>query len=602
MRLPCVSDPLAKAWSIAANENGITAIVWRMKTGGGDSDMVYSSVLNNGQWSSAYMLGPACDDSTPDVDVSSEGVVTVVWRSSGGVVLASIYKGVSWGQPTNVGGSISDVCRYGDPQVISDRKGKTFILISGNEILVNVLSGGKWSGPSTISKPGRGVGHPSIVSDSKGTATVAWGTYNRTTELWDGISTARLVNGNWSEFQDITEDSSQGPVNLSLDGQNNPILLWYVKPQDASVSGPSKTIKTMVYKNSEWLPYHDIDVGVDAKILNIKPGLTVAYWMKYHTFKNPSILTVNLLENGWTASVEHPLPPDDYTGVQKIIAGKNFSNEAMIAVNGRSKEAWSILSYIIGGDPNPKSDILYSIQVSIKGSGSVTSTPSGIECGDTCVAQFKSGEQVYLSASGKNGKSFNGWGGDCVGQGFCNLNMDGNKNVSASFGSEDPAPNGQLIKVIRPSNGAVSSEPSGILCGGPNKQCSSSFSSTKLTATPNFGYEFIRWNGCQAPEGNTCHLKPIGKITVSAVFKKLPRYTIKISKNTLGSITSNPAGLVCPDKKKSCSVKFVKGAQVTLTPTPQSNRSFGGWTGACSGLDACTLLVDGNKGVGAIFQ
>ena len=126
--------------------------------------------------------------------------------------------------------------------------------------------------------------------------------------------------------------------------------------------------------------------------------------------------------------------------------------------------------------------------------------------------------------------------------------------------------------------------------------------SATLTATPNTGYEFIRWKGCQAQEGNICYIKPASKMTVSAFFKKLPKYNLKVTKNTLGSITSSPEGLNCPDKKKMCSVKIVKGTEVTLTPVPEQGRSFNGWTGACSGLDPCTFLMDGNKGVGAMFQ
>jgi hypothetical protein len=49
-------------------------------------------------------------------------------------------------------------------------------------------------------------------------------------------------------------------------------------------------------------------------------------------------------------------------------------------------------------------------------------------------------------------------------------------------------------------------------------------------------------------------------------------------------------------------VRFIKGAQVTLTPLPQAGRSFVGWTGACSGNDSCTILMDDKKGVGAMFQ
>jgi len=49
-------------------------------------------------------------------------------------------------------------------------------------------------------------------------------------------------------------------------------------------------------------------------------------------------------------------------------------------------------------------------------------------------------------------------------------------------------------------------------------------------------------------------------------------------------------------------VMFTKGTQVTLTPVPQAGRTFVGWSGACSGADPCTLLMDGNKGIGATFQ
>lgn len=176
--------------------------------------------------------------------------------------------------------------------------------------------------------------------------------------------------------------------------------------------------------------------------------------------------------------------------------------------------------------------------------------------------------------------------------------MDSDKSVSANFIELPKYP----VKVTKPSTGVISSEPAGILCGGSNRQCASTFSSAKLIATPNPGYEFIRWNGCQAPEGNICYIKPTGKMALSAVFKKLPKFKIKISKNTLGSITSTPAGLNCPDKKKSCVVSFIKGTEVTLNAAPQSGRVFVGWGGACSGTDSCQLLMDGNKSLGANFQ
>ena len=239
-----------------------------------------------------------------------------------------------------------------------------------------------------------------------------------------------------------------------------------------------------------------------------------------------------------------------------------------------------------------------TLTVAKTGNGTITSIPARISCGSTCSAQFIQGTSVSLIAQPDYGFAFTAWSGACGGTGTCVVTMDADKSASANFIELPKYP----VKITKPSTGVISSEPAGIFCGGRNRQCSSSFSSAKLTATPNPGYEFIRWTGCQAPEGNICYIKPTGKMTVKPVFKKLPKFNLKVTKNNLGSVISSPAGLKCPDKKRSCSVKFIKGTQVTLTAAPQAGRSFVGWTGACSGTDPCAFLMDGNKGVGASFQ
>jgi len=157
-----------------------------------------------------------------------------------------------------------------------------------------------------------------------------------------------------------------------------------------------------------------------------------------------------------------------------------------------------------------------TLTVTKSGSGTITSVPATISCGATCSGTFTSGTTVSLFAQPDYGFAFAGWGGPCASTGTCVVTMDGDKSVSANFIELPKYP----VKAIKPSTGVISSEPAGILCGGSNRQCSSMFSSAKLSATPNPGYEFIRWNGCQAPEGNICYIKPIGKMTVSAVLQE----------------------------------------------------------------------------------
>jgi hypothetical protein len=76
-----------------------------------------------------------------------------------------------------------------------------------------------------------------------------------------------------------------------------------------------------------------------------------------------------------------------------------------------------------------------SLMVSLAGagSGSVQSSPAGIDCGGDCAMSFGAGVQVVLSATPAAGSDFAGWGGACTGSGTCTVAMDASKTVTANF-------------------------------------------------------------------------------------------------------------------------------------------------------------------------
>jgi Divergent InlB B-repeat domain/Fibronectin type III domain len=67
------------------------------------------------------------------------------------------------------------------------------------------------------------------------------------------------------------------------------------------------------------------------------------------------------------------------------------------------------------------------------GSGTVTSAPTGINCGATCSASFTSGTAVSLTAAPAAGSTFTGWSGSCAGIGACNVTMSAAGAVTATF-------------------------------------------------------------------------------------------------------------------------------------------------------------------------
>jgi photosystem II stability/assembly factor-like uncharacterized protein len=69
------------------------------------------------------------------------------------------------------------------------------------------------------------------------------------------------------------------------------------------------------------------------------------------------------------------------------------------------------------------------------GSGRVTSNPAGIDCADSCSAQFDADSQVNLHAEADSGSFFVGWTGACTGiSADCTINpLNSDKAVSANF-------------------------------------------------------------------------------------------------------------------------------------------------------------------------
>jgi PASTA domain/Divergent InlB B-repeat domain len=75
------------------------------------------------------------------------------------------------------------------------------------------------------------------------------------------------------------------------------------------------------------------------------------------------------------------------------------------------------------------------------GSGGVTSSPAGIDCGSTCSGTFDQGTPVTLTATASAGSTFAGWsGGGCSGTGTCAVTLNSDTTVTATFNHVAPPP------------------------------------------------------------------------------------------------------------------------------------------------------------------
>ena len=122
---------------------------------------------------------------------------------------------------------------------------------------------------------------------------------------------------------------------------------------------------------------------------------------------------------GWTQSTDFP----GTTGGAQANNGGNTCNDAFVAKFDESLAATACL-----------------LTLKVVGYGTVTSSPSGINCNAncccaTCSVIFSCGTPVTLSATPT---TFIGWNGACSGADVCKITMNTEKTVTASFTSTDP--------------------------------------------------------------------------------------------------------------------------------------------------------------------
>ena len=129
----------------------------------------------------------------------------------------------------------------------------------------------------------------------------------------------------------------------------------------------------------------------------------------------------------------------------------------------------------------PSSIQTYTLSVSKAGTGSgiVTSSPAGINCGSDCTEVYTAGTVVTLTATPDSSSTFAGWSGACTGSGTCSVTMDAAKNVTATFTLKTYS-----ITATAGNGGSIS--PSGTVT--VNYDGSQSF-----TITPDANYTIAMW-------------------------------------------------------------------------------------------------------------
>jgi hypothetical protein len=245
----------------------------------------------------------------------------------------------------------------------------------------------------------------------------------------------------------------------------------------------------------------------------------------------------------------------------------------------------------------------FTVQVGTVGSGTVTSSPAGINCGSSCAMAFRYGEQITLTATPATGSMFAGWsGGGCAGTGTCVITPSANTTVTATFTLIPPVT--LTVAEVGTGTGQVTSSPSGINCSASSNQCAAPFAvgtQVTLIASASAGSAFAGWSGSGCGGTSPCVVTMSAAQSVTATFNVIPSFMLSVVPSGTGSgtVTSTPSGIDCG---ATCNASFQTGTPVTLSAVAASGSTFAGWSGGgCSGDQSCSVMLSANTAVNASF-
>jgi hypothetical protein len=187
---------------------------------------------------------------------------------------------------------------------------------------------------------------------------------------------------------------------------------------------------------------------------------------------------------------------------------------------------------------SPSGGFAVTVAETGSGTGTVTSSPGGIDCGTVCSYTYPAGAVITLAGAPSAGSTFSGWSGSgCSGSDACTMAGNGSVTVTATFAATVAVP----LTVTKNGSGTVTGSPTGIDCG---IACSASYASgttVNLTATAASGSIFAGWSGggCSGT-GTTCSVTLTASTTVTATFGLQPSpasiLTVQIKEPHAGAV------------------------------------------------------------------
>ncbi len=577
---------------VAVGVDGATTVVWRRWDGFNDIVQASTRAAGSGTFSGAVDLSAAGQDaSSPQVAVGVDGATTVVWRRLEGLNVI-VQASTRPAGPSTFSAAV-DLSAAGrnafDPQVAVAADGATTVVWrrdDGSNFIVQASTRPAGSGSGTfgaaqdLSAAGRDTAAPEVAVAVDGVTTVVWSSWNGVNSIVQARTRA-AGSGTFGGAVDLSaagQNASSPEVAVAVDGATT--VVWYrydgsnwivqasTRPAGSGAFGG--VVDLSAAGRDAYVP--QLSVAVD--------GATTVVWPRWDGS--------NLIVQASTRAAGS----GTFGGAVDLSAtGQDaYDPEVAVAVDGATTVVW--YRYDGVNDIIQESTTKQSLTLtrSGAGSGSVSSSPAGIDCGLVCSYPFSLSTSVTLTASSAPGSSFAGWSGSgCSGTSTCTVTMSAARAVNAEFAVVPPGQFNLAVSKSGTGGGTVTSLPAGINCGADCSETLVDGSSVTLTASPAAGSTFTGWSGAGCLGTSTCTVVMSEARAVTAQFTKKPSNVFPTPKVKAGASALVSSVRVPGSGKLTQRVTRSSTAAAVLTVCKASGKATkAGWVKLTCKLSAAT--------------
>lgn len=262
------------------------------------------------------------------------------------------------------------------------------------------------------------------------TAAPAAVTYGETFQV-ETPGNEKITNVNWIRLPAVTHTFNQNQHINKLSFSRTAEGLNVTAPADSSLAPPGHYMLFIL---------DDKGVPSVAKIIQIETGFSLSVSQKgpgrgrvignqgidcgtvcSALYPHDTIVSLFALPESGSTFVRWDGDPDCSDGIVSMDAGRSCS-----AIFNLQTVASS-----------PSAQIL-TVTRSGAGKGRVISLPGGIDCGSLCRGAYPPGTSVTLTAEAEAGSLFVGWKGNCSGTGPCEIAINQETAVTATFENDGP--------------------------------------------------------------------------------------------------------------------------------------------------------------------